>query len=511
MKKIVLAGFQHETNTFAASTADMRAFELGGGWPGICHGENIQPSLEGANIPAAGFFDAATGHDVNIVCATWAAASPSAHVEQEVYENIAGQIISGIAQALPADGVYLDLHGAMVAQHIDDGEGELIRRVRELVGADVAIVASLDLHANVTEQMLDAATAMVAYRTYPHVDMADTGKRAFELLWNCMANGKLALAYQRLPFLIPTCWQSTMMEPAKSIYADFDVMEKDRSAISLSFAMGFPAADFSECTPVVWAYAQDAERAEAIVKDMNNRILGVAEQFAGRLYQPDEAVSYAIQHSKDASLPIVIADAQDNPGAGANSDTTGVLRELLHQNARASMGLIVDEASARAAHEAGVGNSVTLSLGGKSNVEGDAPLEATFVVESLSDGRFDATGDYYGGCQMNLGPSACLRINDVRVVVSSYKAQMADLAMFRYVGIEPTKEDILVVKSTAHFRADFDPIAHEILVCTAPGDMSMRTTELPWTSLPDDLLMYPGGPSFAEWKKNEPCLDMRVS
>lgn len=500
MKKIVLAGFQHETNTFANSTADMEAFRQGGGWPGICHGDAIPGTLKGANIPAAGFLEEAEGKDAAVLCTTWAAASPSAHVEKDVYEEISKRILDGIQAALPVDGVYLDLHGAMVAQHYDDGEGELLSRVRRLVGNDVPVVASLDLHANVTGQMLDQATALVCYRTYPHVDMAETGKKAFRLLWKCMNAKAPGVSYRRLPFLLPTCWQSTMMEPAKSIYEDFEELESTSGIDSLSFAMGFPAADFSECTPVVWAYADDDSQAQAVTEQMVERVMGVADQFAGHLYEPDEAVAYAIAESANADRPVVIADAQDNPGAGADSDTTGILRELLKQGASAALGLIVDPESARAAHEAGVGNTVSLALGGKSNVKGDAPLEAEFLVEALSDGRFAAVGDYYGGCMMALGPSACLLIDNVRVVVTTQKAQMADRAMFSFVGITPERQKILVVKSSAHFRADFNPIAHKIIVCTAPGDMPMRTTELPWTALPDELLMYPGGPTFKEWK-----------
>lgn len=500
MKRIVLAGFQHETNTFASSTADLEAFRQGGGWPGICHGDAIPGTLKGANIPAAGFLEEASAEAADIVCTTWAAASPSAHVEKDVYEEISQRILKGIEAALPVDGVYLDLHGAMVAQHYDDGEGELLSRVRRVVGKDVPVVASLDLHANVTEQMLHEATALVCYRTYPHVDMADTGKKAFKLLWKCM-NGKApSMSFRRLPFLLPTCWQSTMMEPAKSIYEDFETLEAATRIDSLSFAMGFPAADFLECTPVVWAYANDAAQSQAITDKMVERIMRVAEQFAGRLYDPDEAVAYAIAESEKATRPIVIADAQDNPGAGADSDTTGILRELLKQGATAALGLIVDPESAQAAHEAGEGNTVLLALGGKSNVKGDSPLIAEFLVETLSDGCFAAVGDYYGGCMMALGPSACLVIDNIRVVVTTHKAQMADRAMFSFVGITPEQQKILVVKSSAHFRADFAPIAHEIIVCTAPGDMPMRTTELPWTALPDELQMYPGGPTFKEFK-----------
>jgi microcystin degradation protein MlrC len=201
--------------------------------------------------------------------------------------------------------------------------------------------------------------------------------------------------------------------------------------------------------------------------------------------------------AKTASKPIVIADTQDNPGAGGDSDTTGMLRALVRNNAqRAATGVIYDPESAKAAHAAGVGATVTLALGGKSGIPGDAPYKETFVVEQLSDGKFVAPGPYYGGRDMDMGPSACLRIGGVRVVVSSHKAQLADQAMYRYVGIEPTEQAILVNKSSVHFRADFEPIAEKLLICAAPGAMPADTATLPWTRLRAGIRIKPNGKPF---------------
>ncbi len=201
--------------------------------------------------------------------------------------------------------------------------------------------------------------------------------------------------------------------------------------------------------------------------------------FDGRIFAPDDGVRHAMTIATRARKPVVIADTQDNPGAGGDPDTTGMLRALLSNGAsKAAIGVIVDPESADAAHAAGQGKTVKLALGGKSGIPGDAPFEGDFVVETLSDGRFIAPGPYFGGSQMDLGPSACLRIGDVRVVVGSRKAQLADQAMFRFVGIEPTEQSILVNKSSVHFRADFDPIAEEIIVCAAPGAMPADTAAL---------------------------------
>jgi microcystin degradation protein MlrC len=220
--------------------------------------------------------------------------------------------------------------------------------------------------------------------------------------------------------------------------------------------------------------------------------------FAGEVLGPDEGVRRAMAiAASGAAKPVVIADTQDNPGAGGDSDTTGMLRALVANDARrAAIGVIVDPEAASAAHEAGVGATIRIALGGKSGVPGDAPFLGEFTVEALSDGHLTASGGYYGGARMGLGPSACLRIGDVRVVVGSRKAQLADQEMYRFVGIEPRDAAILVNKSSVHFRADFEPIAEAVLVCAAPGPMPVDPAVLPWTRLRKGVRIAPNGPAF---------------
>jgi microcystin degradation protein MlrC len=253
----------------------------------------------------------------------------------------------------------------------------------------------------------------------------------------------------------------------------------------------------------VFAYGATKADAQTAVDRLAAIIEGHERDFEGRIYTPDEGVQLAMQLSKSARKPIIIADTQDNPGAGGDSDTTGMLRALVRNKAtRAAHGVIYDPHSAKAAHAAGVGAKVTLALGGKSGIPGDAPYRETFVVETLSDGQFVAPGPYYGGRDMDMGPSACLRIGDVRVVVSSHKAQLADQSMYRYVGIEPTEQSILVNKSSVHFRADFEPIAERLLICAAPGAMPADTASLPWTRLRPGIRIKPNGSPFVPAAKS---------
>jgi microcystin degradation protein MlrC len=498
MTRIAVGGFLHETNTFAPTKASYDDFVHGGGWPAMVQGADISKVMRNINVGLAGFIEQAEARGWELVPTIACAASPCAHVTKDAYERIVKVLVDGIKAAGTLDAVYLDLHGAMVTEHLDDGEGELLARVRKVIGKDLPLVVSLDLHANVTPEMVEHADALIAYRTYPHVDMADTGRAAAKHLALLLGmKQRFAKAFRQLPFLIPISWQCTNDQPAKSIYQQLAALESE-TVPTLSFAPGFPAADFRDCGPSVFAYGTTQADADAAADKITAIIASRENDFDGRIYTPDEGVRLAMELAKHARKPIVIADTQDNPGAGGDSDTTGMLRALVRNNAtRAAIGVIYDPASAKAAHAAGQGATITLALGGKSGIPGDAPYQETFVVEKLSDGQFVASGPYYGGRDMDMGPSACLRIGDVRVVVGSYKAQLADQSMYRYVGIEPTEQSILVNKSSVHFRADFEPIAEKLLICAAPGAMPADTAALPWTRLRPGIRVKPNGTPFS--------------
>ncbi len=494
--RVAIGGFQHETNTFAPSKAAFEDFARGGGWPPLLQGGEIFEGVAGINLPIAGLIAAMKSTHHELVPTAWAAASPSAHVTEDAYERIAGMIVDRLRQAMPVDAVYLDLHGAMVTEHLDDGEGELLARVRALVGPRIPLVTSLDLHANVTRLMLEQADAMIAYRTYPHVDMADTGARVARFLARRLDGAARPKAIaRRVPFLIPLQAQSTMLEPARGIYAELAKLEGP--GLALSFTTGFPAADFPECGPMVFAYADDPAAAERAAERVRAMVEEAEGDFDLPVLEADECVKRAMALASGASRPVVIADTQDNPGAGGDSDTTGMLRALIANRAQqAALGLMVDAHAAKAAHAAGRGAKIEIALGGRSRIPGDSPLQARFTVERLSDGKLTCKGPFYRGARMNLGRCALLAIDGVKVVVASDKPQMADQEMYRFIGVEPTAQRILVNKSSVHFRADFAPIAEAILVAKSPGPMLADPSEYPWKRLAPGIRLRPRGPEF---------------
>jgi microcystin degradation protein MlrC len=494
MAVIAHAGFLHETNTFAPVKATWDDFVRAEGTAGLTQGESILHLFPSMNVATGGFINQARqlGHRLKPIA--WCAAVPSAHVTADAFERFSTLLLAGLEAARPFDAVYLDLHGAMVTEHYEDGEGELLRRLRAVIGPAMPLVVSLDLHSNTTAAMVDHADGLIAYRTYPHLDMADTGARAARYLDALLGGAKRpAKARRPLPFLMPLTGQCTMVEPTKGVYAALATLEARPGVRHVSFTPGFPPADIRHCGPVVVAYGDTQEDADAAAEALYHYITEREEQFAVPMLTPAAAVTRAMQ--ANTTKPIVLADVQDNCGAGATSDTTGILAELVRQNAQdAVVGVLVDPEAASAAHAVGIGGTLDRAIGGKVFTGGDPPFHATWTVAGLSDGHFTCTGPFYKNVRANLGLMAYLKTGGVGVIVSTHRMQAADQAMFRHIGCEPTRQKILVLKSSVHFRGDFTAIAEDILIVEAPGAFVDRPEKLPYRRLRPGVRLCPKGP-----------------
>jgi len=505
--RIAIAGFQHETNTFAPQKATLDKFIAGEGWPPLTEGRAMFETFAPMNIPVGGFIAAATQMQWQLEPIAWAAAQPCSYVTDEAFDYVARKITDGLA-ALKGriDAVYLDLHGAMVTESHEDGEGELLRRVRAVVGPDLPVVASLDLHVNVTEAMVRYSDVLIAYRTYPHLDMAATGARVAHHLEKLLTGErpKQAKALRKLPFLIPLTAQCTFIEPCKSIYEDLEGMEFG-AVSSLSFAPGFHPADIRDCGPAVIAYA-DSQAAADRAADALARQIGEREaEFRTRLLTPEAAIAEARAMIRaGARRSVVLADVQDNPGAGATCDTTGLIAALVAAGVPdAAVCPLYDPETARLAHQAGEGASLEIAIGGRLFAGAGAvpPFRHRFEVAKLNDGKFLCTGPFYKGTRAQLGPQALLRVRNpespagrgVDIVVSSTRMQAADKEQFRHLGIEPGERPILGLKSTVHFRGDFTDIAHEILTVESPGAFIERAETLPYRRLRAGIRLSPKG------------------
>ena len=340
----------------------------------------------------------------------------------------------------------------------------------------------------------------MSYRTYPHVDMAATGELAAQLLQRRLQWGrKQPMAFRRLPFLIPLNAQSTWTQPAQRHYEELVELDRRHGTV-LSFCMGFPAADFAECAPMVWAYGEEPEAAAQAVAALYDRVVEPT-QWTLDVLEARAAVIQAMALAERADKPVVIADTQDNPGAGGDSNTTGMLHALLAQGAgrkypgQVALGLLFDAAAARAATQAGVGAELYLTLGTAvptfTGQPSDAPLRARFKVLALSDGRCTLTGPMMTGLTVRLGACACLEVEGIRIAVVSGKKQLLDRQLLRMLDIHAEQMRIIVVKSSNHFRADFTPHASHILVAKAAGPMAVDPADLPWKKLPAEMRRRP--------------------
>ncbi len=468
--RIAVAGFQHESNSFSPFGATWHDFEIADGWPELTAGQALLDVFPPLNIPLGGFLSAGNFEFVPIA---WSSAEPSGPVSDDAFARMAQIICDGLRDAGPLDGVYLDLHGAMVTDSHEDGEGELLARIRSIVGDAVPVLVSLDMHANVTEAMVALTDAMTIYRTYPHIDMANAGARCAPLLESRLAGEKIFKAFRKLPYLIPLSAQCTDMEPFRSIYRRLPTYVQG-SVLSADIASGFPAADIRECGPSVIAYALDQVSADKCADEILSLLLEAESAFRNELLSVKDAIAIAM--ADRSGRPVVLADVQDNPGAGGTSDTTTILQALVDAGAsRAAVSVLWDPEAARMAHAVGEGAAIELQLGGRYGYDA-APFRARFEVERISDGHIRGEGVIAGGVVMALGPMALLRVagTEVRVVVSSVRYQCLDQILFRGLGVEPRDQAILVVKSTVHFRADFESIASRILLVESPGAHACR-------------------------------------
>jgi microcystin degradation protein MlrC len=463
--RFFVAMFSHETNTFSTIPTDRRQFEA----RDLRYGGEILETYRNTGTCLGGMIDAAAAHGVTLVPSIAAAASPAGRVTKEVVESVHRRVVDDLRAAGPLDGVLLDLHGAMVPEGGDDGEGDLIRAVRVVVGDRVPIAVTLDFHGNLTRAMTDGATLLHGYKTYPHIDMADRGREAAERLIDVI-RGRIrpTVALRQPPLLPPLGRQGTTRGPMRRLYDRAAEMERDPKVVSISIFAGFPLADIHDAGLSVYvATSDDQALADRLADELADVAWKHRAEFVHTALPVRDAVARALGIE---GRPVVLADMADNTGGGAAGDGTEILRELIRVGARSvTVACLWDAEAAAACARAGVGATLTVKVGGKVDDRHGAPVEVTGRVRTLSDGRFVHKGPMMRGLEGRLGTTAVLDVNDVKIILISLRWQTLDPEMIRFVGIDPLAEKILVVKSTIHYRAAFEPIAHEIVEVDAPG------------------------------------------
>jgi microcystin degradation protein MlrC len=482
--RIVVAEMSHETNTFSPVVTDLARFSGGSAVP--LEGDAALKVFRGTATGLGGFIAVCeeAGHDIVLPIA--AGAAPSGPVEDAAFEYIAGKIVAAIARG--CDAVMLDLHGAMVTKTYDDGEGELLRRIRA-VAPTVPIAVALDMHANLYPQLVERADVIAGYQTYPHVDMDGTAARAGRALLLMLAGkAKPTMAWGNAPMLPHVMRQGTDDHPNRELQARAKAMEVD-GALAVSLFTGFPHADIEQAGLSV-VVVTDGD--QALAEKSRDELLDLAwNDRAAFVYRP-EPLADSVAHAKSLGAstgptnndgPVILLDHYDNTASGGTMDTTEVLAEILRQGLDdvAVFG-IFDPAAVQQMVAAGVGNTLTVSLGGKlpmpSIPRQSKPLTVTGCVKLVSDGRFPATVAMSRGLTMNMGTTAVLTTGSVDIVVISRHIEPFDPGCFTSVGIDPTKRRYLMLKSRIHYRVGFKKLARAVVECAGVGVCTSDYSEL---------------------------------
>lgn len=492
---VLTAEFQHETNTFSRRPADLAAFR-----DRFCllDAADAITARGDANTELAGFLDVARAQGWDVVHALSAAAQPSGRVTREAFEALGGAIVQAAERHLAElDGILLGLHGAMVTEDCEDGEGELLRRLRQVVGPELPIAVTLDLHANATVQMCALADIVVSYKTYPHVDMRLAGRQAAEILGRAMA-GEIRPKTLRvhLPMLDEANGGRTDRGPMIGWLARARDHEGRPDVYAVSINSGFGNADIAEVGPTVLVTAEgDPEAHRAFAEGLAGDIWAARFEVFNSYLTVEEAAAQAASWSGKAG-PLVVADYADNPGGGGYGDSTALMAALLAAGVEdACYGPLVDREAAAELHRHSIGDKVTLALGGKTDPRfGGGPLSLTGEILHLSDGVFTGDGPMAGGLTLSFGPSAVLRVDGIEILVVSVPAQMLDLQQFRAFGIDPAARRVVALKSMQHFRAAFEPIAGDVILCDSGALCTLDLSKLPYERVPRPI--YPLDPDM---------------
>ena len=463
---VLTGSFVHESSTFKKGETTLQDFrdEV------LDLGQTAIDRFGEVNDELAGFLDAGRAGGWRVTHTVSAHANPGAPVSRQAFDHIAGIICDAAREHRSTlDGILLSLHGSMVPTFCEDGEGELLRRLRAIVGPDLPVAASLDLHAMVTPAMIEQAQILVSYKTYPHIDMRATGLHAGRILDAAMRSEVRPRTIRvHVPMLDEANAGRTDVPATAALYARAAAHEAEPGILAVSVNAGFSEADIAEMGPTVLVtHGKGAEaRAEAIARDLARSIWDGRGSVANTFLTPAEAAAQARDFDA-AKGPLVIADYADNPGAGAYGDATALLSALLDAGAEpGAFAPMIDPEAAATLHRYRVGETVTLDLGGKCDPAfGGGPLRLTGEILHLSDGSYTGDGPILGGITHSFGPTAVFRVQGIDILVVTLNEQMLDLQQVRTFGIEPARLRFLVVKSMQHFRAAFEPIAGKVIVC----------------------------------------------
>ena len=484
--RLLIAMMKHETNTFSPVPTPLARFGHG---PGPLYGEAAIRAYRGTGSGLGAYLDLAERERAEVILPIAAGAPPSRPVEDAAFEHMAGIICDAVAKG-GYDGMFLDLHGAMVTESFEDGEGELLRRIRA-IDSNTPIAVSLDMHANLYDAIIDNATVVTGYRTYPHIDTYDTAKRAGEILLKAMRGEvKPVMAWGNVPMLPHVMRQGSDDHPNRELQARCAAMTGD-GALAASLFTGFPHADISNAglsTVVV----TDADRtlAEKLRDELLNQAWGGREAFVYKLEPLQQSLARAktLPPPNPGDGPVVLLDHYDNCASGGTMDTTVVLAAILREELdNVAAFAIYDPEAVQQAIAAGIGAPISLTVGGKMQMPAisreSPPLTIAGMVKTISSGRFRNKGPMGRGVQMDMGPSVVIDTGRVEIALISKHVEPNDLNCLLSLGIDPMQKRYVMLKSRVHWRAGLGAVARAVIDCAGVGVCTSDYGELTFTKV----------------------------
>ncbi|MBP1989431.1 M81 family metallopeptidase [Paenibacillus eucommiae] len=478
--RIWVGGILQESNTFSPKKASMDDF--------YSHIYFVGSELEKVTISNEfnGFRQAAAEVNAAYTPGFLCQAVSSGVFEKQSFEQLKELLRQQVKQAIGCDGVYFALHGAMVAEGCDDVEGELIHEIRQVIGSDIPLVISLDLHANVTQRMVGLVNGIVGYRTYPHIDFIETGYAAGKLLFSIVSKEKQpSIALRKIPMIVPAENSQTMRGPFADLWKEAEAGEQRGDSLATSLYPVQPWLDIEEMGSAIVVVGEDQARAEQEADRLAELFWNKRHEFDIKLVQVSDIVQLALREKGEG--PFVISDSADSPGAGSTGDSNYVLRQLLElgvQDQLSCLLTMVDAPAVDKAIAAGVGQQVELTVGHTLSPGYGEPFTVTGIVSIIGDGNFYFQGGTVAkNTQGHMGRCVVLKIGRISVLLKEMAVFTGDPGMYRSVGLEPLQADIVLVKSANQFRADYEGISKHIYILDTPGSSTANLTSLTFHKL----------------------------
>ncbi len=462
MTTIAIGGIMHESNTFSETPTDFAAFSH-------TFSKNIIDLWGEAHHELGGFIQGATAYGYTVYPAMMTSAMPTGRVTDDAFDRLTDMLIQHLRAAPKHEGILLALHGAMVAESYPDGDGEVLRRLRDAFGRDLPIVVTLDQHANVSEQMVAESTALVIYKTTPHIDQRQRGLQAAKLMMQILEDSVVPTqALGKPPMILNILYHVTSSEPTLSIMNAVKALEQNPNVLASSVAVGYPYADVHEVGPAsVVVTDNNPQLAQQEADRLSDMMWGIHEQLTLDLPDAAQAVQQAINGEKH---PIILVEMGDNIGGGSPGDSTFILSELVKQGASGYVVVVFDPEGVQSCIQAGVGGNVSLEVGGKTDNLHGAPVSISGTVRLIHDGQYVETEPRHGGQRYhNQGLTTVIAVGDSLVALTSRRQAPFSLQQLCSLGIDPKSMQMIVVKAAVAYRAAYEPIAGQIIEVDTPG------------------------------------------